>query len=153
MYHIRFNCMNLDEFNEKLIVKHNKITENEIKEAIANICLTKRNFSYGANNECKKAIEGICHLINDTLILTHLICFYFEDLVEWFVEDYCDKLSVAQLVAINEYFDEQGYESVESLLKDLKESGVLDERSPLEDLAEAVADDTYETMYNYLVEC
>jgi hypothetical protein len=145
--------MNLDEFNERLIVKHNKITENEIKEAIANICLTKRNFSYGANNECKKAIEGICHLINDTKMLTHLIYFYFEDLVEWFVEDYCDNFSVAQLVAINDYCYNQGYESVESLLKDLKESGVIDERSPLEDLAEQVADDTYETMYNYLMEC
>ena len=62
-------------------------------------------------------------------------------------------MKLEQYKAITDYCKEYGYTTKESLLKDLRESGVLDERSPLEDLAEAVADDTYETMYNYLVEC
>jgi hypothetical protein len=62
-------------------------------------------------------------------------------------------MKLEQYKAITDYCKEYGYPNKESLLRDLRESGVLDERSPLEDLAEAVADDTYETMYNYLVEC
>jgi hypothetical protein len=63
------------------------------------------------------------------------------------------KMKLEQYKAIMDYCKEYGYKSKEELLAELKKSGVLDERSPLEDLAEAVADDTYETMYNYLVEC
>ena len=62
-------------------------------------------------------------------------------------------MKLEQYKAITDYCKANGYPTKESLLRDLRESGVLDERSPLEDLAEAVADDTYETMYNYLVEC
>ena len=62
-------------------------------------------------------------------------------------------MKLEQYKAIVDYCKENGYANKEELLAELKKSGVLDERSPLEDLAEAVADDTYETMYNYLVEC
>lgn len=63
------------------------------------------------------------------------------------------KMKLEQYKAIMDYCKEYGYKTKEELLAELKKSGVLDERSPLEDLAEAVTDDTYETMYNYLVEC
>lgn len=63
------------------------------------------------------------------------------------------KMKLEQYKAITDYCKANGYPNKESLLRDLRESGVLDERSPLEDLAECVKDDTYETMYNYLVEC
>ena len=62
-------------------------------------------------------------------------------------------MKLEQYKAITDYCKEYGYKSKEDLLAELKKSGVLDERSPIEDLAEQVADDTYETMYNYLVEC
>ena len=63
------------------------------------------------------------------------------------------KMKLEQYKAIVDYCKEYGYANKEELLAELKRCGVLDERSPLEDLAEQVADDTYETMYNYLVEC
>jgi hypothetical protein len=62
-------------------------------------------------------------------------------------------MKLEQYKAIVDFCKENGYGSQESLLKDLREWGVLDERSPIEDLASEVNDDTYETMYNYLVEC
>ena len=62
-------------------------------------------------------------------------------------------MKLEQYKAITDYCQAHGYKTKEELLAELKKSGVLDERSPLEDLAEQVADDTYETMYNYLVEC
>jgi hypothetical protein len=62
-------------------------------------------------------------------------------------------MKLEQYKAITDYCKENGYKTKEELLAELKKSGVLDENSPLEDLAEQVADDTYETMYNYLVEC
>ena len=63
------------------------------------------------------------------------------------------KMKLEQYKAIVDYCKEYGYANKEELLAELKRCGVLDERSPLEDLAECVKDDTYETMYNYLVEC
>ena len=62
-------------------------------------------------------------------------------------------MKLEQYKAIMDYCKEYGYKSKEELLAELKKSGVIDERSPLEDLAEQVTDETYETMYNYLVEC
>lgn len=62
-------------------------------------------------------------------------------------------MKLEQYKAITDYCKENGYKTKEELLAELKKSGVLDENSPLEDLAECVKDDTYETMYNYLVEC
>ena len=62
-------------------------------------------------------------------------------------------MKLEQYKAITDYCKEYGYKSKEELLAEVKTCGVLDERSPLEDLAEAVDDETYETMYNYLVEC
>jgi hypothetical protein len=61
-------------------------------------------------------------------------------------------MKLEQYKAITDYCKENGYKTKEELLTELKKSGVLDEMSPLEDLAEQVADETYETMYNYLVE-
>lgn len=55
-----------------------------------------------------------------------------------------------QYRAIFNFSKQHGYANKDELLKDLRNSGVLDENSPLEDLAEQVADDTYNTMYNYL---
>ena len=153
MYHIRFNCMNLDEFNKKLILKRQPITEKEMYKAIADVSLQQISFSCATHTQYEKSVEAIIGLIKRNDLLDLFIYQNQYDLNAYFLEDYCENLSVSQLVAINDYCDEQGYESVESLLKDLKESGVLDERSPLEDLAEAVDDETYETMYNYLVEC
>jgi hypothetical protein len=63
------------------------------------------------------------------------------------------KMKLEQYKAIVDYCKENGYANKEELLEELKRCGILDERSPLEDLAEAVDDETYETMYNYLVEC
>lgn len=63
------------------------------------------------------------------------------------------KMKLEQYKAIVDYCKQYGYANKEELLAELKKSGVLDENSPLEDLAEAVDDETYETMYNYLVEC
>ena len=63
------------------------------------------------------------------------------------------KMKLEQYKAIVDYCKENGYANKEELLEELKRCGVLDERSPLEDLAEAVDDETYGTMYNYLVEC
>ncbi len=62
-------------------------------------------------------------------------------------------MKLEQYKAITDYCKEYGFMSKEELLTELKKSGVLDERSPLEDLAGAVDDETYETMYNFLVEC
>lgn len=62
-------------------------------------------------------------------------------------------MKLEQYKAIIDYCKEYGYKSKQDLLYSLRGCGILDERSPLEDLAEAVDDDTYETMYNYLVEC
>jgi hypothetical protein len=63
------------------------------------------------------------------------------------------KMKLEQYKAITDYCKANGYKTKEELLAELKKSGVLDENSPLEDLAECVQDETYETMYNYLVEC
>lgn len=61
-------------------------------------------------------------------------------------------MKLEQYKAIVDFCKENGYGSQESLLRDLREWGDLDENSPIEDLAECVQDETYETMYNYLVE-
>ena len=63
------------------------------------------------------------------------------------------KMKLEQYKAIMDYCKEYGYKTKEELLAELKKSGVLDERSPLEDLAEAVNDETYQTMYKFLEEC
>ena len=153
MYHIRFNCMNLDDFNKKLILKRQPITKQEMYKAIADISLQQISFSCANHTQYEKSVEAIIGLIKYNDLLSVFIYQHQYDLNAYFLEDYCENLSVSQLVAINDYCDKQGYTSVEILLKSLKESGVFDENSPLEDLAEQVADDTYETMYNYLMGC
>lgn len=62
------------------------------------------------------------------------------------------KMTLAQYKAITDYAKENGYSTKEELLKELKSCGLLDEKSPIEDLAECVKDNSYETMYNYLKE-
>lgn len=62
-------------------------------------------------------------------------------------------MKLEQYKAITDYCKKNGYKSKQDLLYALRGCGILDENSPLEDLAEQVADETYETMYNYLVEC
>ena len=62
-------------------------------------------------------------------------------------------MKLEQYKAITDYCNEYGYKSKYDLLYALKGCGVLDENSNLEDLAEQVKDDTYETMYNYLKDC
>lgn len=59
-------------------------------------------------------------------------------------------MTLEQYKAIVDYCKEEGYPNKESLVRQLKEWGLLDERSSLEDLAECVNDGSYETMYNYL---
>ena len=62
-------------------------------------------------------------------------------------------MKLEQYKAITDYCKEYGYKSKQDLLSALRGCGVLDGNSPLEDLAEQVADNTYETMYKFLVEC
>lgn len=59
-------------------------------------------------------------------------------------------MKLEQYKAITDFAKEHGYGSQETFLKDLKLWGLIDERSPIEDLASEVNDETYETMYNYL---
>jgi hypothetical protein len=61
------------------------------------------------------------------------------------------KMKLEQYKAIVDFCKENGF-TQETFLNDLREWGDLDENSPIEDLAECVQDETYETMYNYLVE-
>lgn len=60
-------------------------------------------------------------------------------------------MKLEQYKAITDYCNEYGYRSKQDLLYMLRQCGVLDENSPLEDLSKQVKDDTYETMYNYLI--
>jgi hypothetical protein len=62
-------------------------------------------------------------------------------------------MKLEQYKAITDYAKENGFNSQYELLCALKACGVLDENSILEDLAERVKDETYESMYNYLVGC
>lgn len=62
-------------------------------------------------------------------------------------------MKLEQYKAIVDYCKEYGYANKEQLLAELKKNGILDQSSPIEDLAEAVDDETYHTMYNYLVGC
>ena len=154
MYHIRFNCMNLDEFNKKLILKKAPISEKEILEAIVHISLSKnREISaplYQRDfDSSKTAILGV---IKQMEILDYIIYEFVDELLDYFLEDY-NKLNIEQLKAINDYCINHIYLSENELLSTLKESGVLDENSNLEDLGEQVKDTTYDTMYNYLVGC
>lgn len=59
-------------------------------------------------------------------------------------------MKLEQYKAITDYCNEEGYTSKEAFVSQLKEWGLLDERSSIEDLASAVSEDTYDTMYNYL---
>ena len=59
-------------------------------------------------------------------------------------------MKLQQYKAIADYAKSVGYTNQDSLLKDLKDWGLIDERSPIEDLAGCVNDDSYETMYNYI---
>ena len=62
------------------------------------------------------------------------------------------RMTLEQYKAITDFAKENGYGTKESFLRELKGWGLIDERSPIEDLAEAVNDNSYETMYNYLRE-
>ena len=62
-------------------------------------------------------------------------------------------MKLEQYKAITDYCKEYGFKSKQDLLLELKMAGVLDVNSHLEDLSEQVNDDTYETMYNFLVGC
>ena len=151
MYHIRFNCINLAQFNDMLVLKRKPITESEILEACAVVSLYHNaNFSCANNAQYDKAVEGIVGFIKLNNLLEPTIYNLIDDLVKYFLEDYEGKLSIEQLEAINDYCVEQKYTSESELLSELKKSGVLDERSPLEDLAEQVKDNTYYGMYYYL---
>lgn len=59
-------------------------------------------------------------------------------------------MKLEQYKAITDFAKEYGYGTQEVFLKDLKLWGLMDEMSPIEDLATEVNDDTYDTMYNYL---
>ena len=118
MYHVRFDCMMLEDFNKRLALKKSPITQKEILKALAEISIYKSNISFVNNAQYDKAVECVMGFIDNQEILEPTI-----------------------------------YYNLKDLLCELKENGVLDENSPLEDLAEQVDDETYETMYNYLVEC
>ena len=62
-------------------------------------------------------------------------------------------MKLEQYKAIIDYCKDYSYLSKQDLLLSLKIRGVLAKNSCIEDLAKKVLDDTYETMYNYLVEC
>ena len=62
-------------------------------------------------------------------------------------------MKLEQYKAIIDYCNDYSYLSKRDLLLSLKIRGVLAKNSCIEDLAKKVTDDTYETMYNYLVEC
>lgn len=62
-------------------------------------------------------------------------------------------MKLEQYKAIIDYCNDYSYLSKRDLLFYLKVRGVLNKNACLEDLAKKVPDDTYETMYNYLVGC
>jgi hypothetical protein len=143
--------MTLEEFNKRLVLKKSPITQKEILKALAEISIYKSNVGFATNAQYDKAVECVMSFIYNQEILEPTIYYNLKDLLCYFLENYNDKLSVEQLMAINEYCCKNGIPNENALLEELKENGVLDENSPLEDLAEQVADETYETMYNYLV--
>ena len=151
MYHIRFNSMTVAEFNEKLVLKHAKKTQNEIEKAVADICLSHKKFSVATHHAYEKAIESICAFIQDNDLLGVAIYNYFEELIGYFAQDYCE-MEIEQFKAINDYCYNEGYKSGEELLSNLIECGIMNEKSIFEDLASSVNDTSYETMYAFLEE-
>lgn len=60
-------------------------------------------------------------------------------------------MKLEQYKAIVDFCKENGF-TQDTFLNDLRAWGDLKENSPIEDLAECVQDETYETMYKYLME-
>lgn len=146
MYRNQIKCMSVEDFNKNLVLKKQPIGKAEILKAIAEISLSQ-NKGCDCNTN---AVGSIVGFVNQLDLLDFAIYNYQDDLYRYFLEDYNDKLSIEQLVAINDFCYEYGYLSENDLLLELKKSGVLYESSPLEDLAEQVKGSTYYAMYDYL---